>query len=396
MIKTESIKYIGAKTKLLPYILSIIDNLPNIKTVLDGFAWTTRVWQALKQKGYNIISNDLSEYSKVFWDCYLKNTKDKKYYEAIIKELNNIEGKYGWFSENYGGIDNNGESIQEDGKKKIWQLKNTMKLDSILDYITKNYSWIDLSVLKTSLILAMDKVDSSLWHQVSYLKKWSPRSYKDIKLEVPNFIITWNENNNLIVKEDIKEVVNKYNYDLAYFDSSYWSNNDKMPATRVRYNSYYHIWNSIVLNDKPKTIGKANRRADASDLQGVSAFEEFKKDTNGIFIAENHIKELINDTLWKCSFVIFSYNNNGRVSVDRLNQILKETGWNYITFWIPYKKNVMANMRWNDNWTNFNENYETLSLVEKDNFLNKENLVKIKQDLEKIWNIFIVESNIKI
>lgn len=271
-----------------------------------------------------------------------------------------------------------------------------MKLDSILDYITKNYSWIDLSVLKTSLILAMDKVDSSLWHQVSYLKKWSPRSYKDIKLEVPNFIITWNEDNNLILKEDIKEVVNKYNYDLAYFDPPYWSNNDKMPATRVRYNSYYHLWNSIVLNDKPKTIGKANRRADASDLQGVSAFEEFKKDTNGIFIAENHIKELINDTLWKCNFVIFSYNNNGRVSVDRLNQILKETGWNYITFWIPYKKNVMANIRWNDNWTNFNENYETLSLVEKYNFLNKENLVKIKQDLEKIWNIFIVESNIKI
>lgn len=70
MIKTESIKYIGAKTRLLPYILSIIDNLPNIKIVLDGFAGTTRVWQALKQKGYNIISNDLSEYSKVFWDCY--------------------------------------------------------------------------------------------------------------------------------------------------------------------------------------------------------------------------------------------------------------------------------------------------------------------------------------
>jgi hypothetical protein len=43
MIKTESIKYIGAKTKLLPYILSIINNIPNIKTVLDGFAGTTRV-----------------------------------------------------------------------------------------------------------------------------------------------------------------------------------------------------------------------------------------------------------------------------------------------------------------------------------------------------------------
>ena len=40
--------------------------------------------------------------------------------------------------------------------------------------------------------------------------------------------------------------------DFVYFDPPYGSNNDKMPPSRVRYASYYHIWTSIIKHDKPK------------------------------------------------------------------------------------------------------------------------------------------------
>jgi len=58
----------------------------------------------------------------------------------------------------------------------MWQLHNTMKLDAIreeIDIITDDE--IKRAVLLTSLILAMDKVDNSVGHQVSYLRQWAPR-----------------------------------------------------------------------------------------------------------------------------------------------------------------------------------------------------------------------------
>ena len=44
--------------------------------------------------------------------------------------------------------------------------------------------------------------------------------------------------------------------DLAYYDPPYGSNNDKMPPSRVRYASYYHVWTTIIQNDRPELFGK--------------------------------------------------------------------------------------------------------------------------------------------
>lgn len=89
--KTQGIKYTGSKLKLLPFILDSIKDL-NVKTVLDGFSGTTRVSQALAQSGYNVISNDISEWSFVFGNCYLRHKNDKEYYQDIIDYLNSLDG----------------------------------------------------------------------------------------------------------------------------------------------------------------------------------------------------------------------------------------------------------------------------------------------------------------
>lgn len=400
MVKTESIKYIGSKTKLLWYIVDIInkvfDNNKN-KVIIDWFSGSVRVWQALKNSWFSVIANDVSSYSRIFWDCYLKNKKERKYYQKIIDKLNLLLWKEWWFTKNYWGIDNNGSSIQCDGKKRIRQKKNTKKLDSILEYITKNYSGIELSVLKTSLILALDKVDSSLWHQVSYLKDWSKRSYKDLFLEVPKFIITGNEDNNKIISNDIFKTIETEEFDLAYFDPPYWSNNDKMPATRVRYWSYYHIWNTISIWDKPELTWKANRRVDSWDKINPSKFEEFRKNEKWNFLVEDYFKELFKNTMKKTNYILFSYNNNGRMSLDSFYKILEELWLNNITFKIPYKKNVMATMVSNLKRVNKGENYEILTLICADK-LWKENTKKlfdkVKNKILKSDNIFLGDINL--
>ena len=135
-METQGIKYTGSKREILPVLLRLIEPL-NVKTVLDGFSGTTRVSQALKQAGYTVYANDIADWSKVFGECYLLNRKPASYYLSLIDYLNNLSGIYGWFSENYGGEPNGGLATQKDGRKRIWQLHNTKKLDAIREEIDK-------------------------------------------------------------------------------------------------------------------------------------------------------------------------------------------------------------------------------------------------------------------
>lgn len=351
--QTEGIKYTGSKLKLLPYILDDIKDL-QIKTILDGFSGTTRVSQAFSQIGYDVTANDISEWSEVFGNCYLKSQKPDSYYKEIIDMLNNLKGYDGWFTEYYGGRDDSG--------KKPFQAHNTQKLDAIRDKIEDlNLEWVDKCVILTSLILAMDAVDNTLGHFVAYLSGWSQRSYHTMALKLPKrFLIT---TENTVEKGDVFNAIDKW-HDLAYFDPPYGSNNEKMPPSRVRYASYYHIWKTIILNDHPTLFGKANRRDDTHDTEASSVFEEFKKNEDGKFIAMQAIDRLIRET--NARYILLSYSSGGRATKGELYDIINSYGHLISAREIDYKKNVMAGFSWTNEWINDNgTNKEYLFLMEK-------------------------------
>lgn len=366
-METEGIKYTGSKREIIPVLLELVRPL-NIKTVFDGFSGTTRVSQALKKTGYIVYANDIAVWSKDFGQCYLLNKRPPSYYLTLIDHLNKLPGKYGWFSENYGGEPNDGSAIQRDGKKKMWQLHNTMKLDAIREEIDRIVDdEIEKSVLLTSLILAMDKVDSSVGHHVSYLKQWAPRAYNTMRMKIPKLII--DDENHKVFCDDIFNILEDVEVDLAYYDPPYGSSNELMPPSRVRYASYYHIWKTICLNDKPKVVGAANRRADVSDVISGSVFEEFRKNKDGRYIVIDALKRLIKKT--KAKYIVLSYNNNGRATFDSLIEILKELNLPHSIFEMDYKKNVMATMTWTNEWLNGGNRYNTqnkefLFLIQKD------------------------------
>lgn len=353
--QTEGIKYAGSKLKIIPFIIQLVSELHHIKTVLDGFTGTTRVAQTFAQLGYNTTANDIAVWSEVFANCYLKSSKPDSYYQEIIDELNNLKGYDGWFTENYGG------SISD--SKKPFQIHNTRKLDAIRDKIEElNLDNIDKSVILTSLIYALDEVDSTLGHYVSYLSKWSPRSFNTMEMKLPKrFKLT---STNTVIRDNIFNTIQNNTFDLAYFDPPYGSNNEKMPSSRVRYNSYYHIWTTVILNDKPKLFGKVNRREDTKDTVNPSVFEEYKKDTDGHFIAMKALGELIKQT--KAHYLLLSYSSGGRATKQELLDIIASHGKLIRMTEIDYKKNVMANMKWTNEWINSNEKYkEYLFLMEK-------------------------------
>ena len=363
-LPTQGIKYIGSKLKLIPQVLELVKKV-NAKTILDGFAGTTRVSQALAKLDYTVICNDIAPWSEIFGTCYLLNTKPRDAYQPLINHLNAVPPVDGWFTEHYGGHANGGNAIQADGLKKPWQHHNTRKLDAIRQEIeTLNLNSVDKAVALTSLILALDRVDNSLGHFSAYLKEWAPRAYKNLVLEVPQVFTS--EGAHQVYQTDIFELVPRVSVDLAYFDPPYGSNNEKMPASRVRYAAYYHLWKSVILFDKPILFGKAKRREDTSDPLAASVFEEFRRNDDGRFIAVEAIAKLIRET--QARWILLSYSSGGRATAQQLNEVMQGNGKLLTVLELDYKKNVMAGMRWTHEWINAAEkpNREFLFLLEKD------------------------------
>ena len=360
---TEGIKYAGSKQKLLPHILSLARKV-SPRTVLDAFSGTTRVSQAFAQRGYTVVANDLAAWSEVFASCYLLNQHPKSHYASLIEHLNELSPMDGWFTQHYGGDPGGGCSIGPDGLKKPWQRQNTRRLDAIRTEIDRlQVSSIERAVLLTSLIRALDEVDSTLGHYASYLNEWSPRSYKRLLLKVPSLLPKTAPH--AVHRSDIFDLIPRIDVDLAYLDPPYGSNNEKMPPSRVRYGAYYHVWTSVVLNDQPPTFGKAKRRADTSDTLSASVFEEFRRNEVGQLIAVEAIRKALASV--RARHVLLSYSSGGRATAEELNRVILENGRLLEVVEVDYRRNVMAGMRWTNEWVREAEapNREFLFLIEK-------------------------------
>ena len=360
---TEGIKYAGSKLKLLPHILQLAKKT-DAQTVLDGFSGTTRVSQAFAKTGYRVLCNDIAPWSQVFGICYLLNRKSKADYAELIEHLNAVPPKEGWFTAHYGG---DPASARGDGLKKPWQVHNTRKLDAIREEIDRlSLTKVERAVALTSLVLGLDRVDSTLGHFTSYLRDWSPRSFNELELDVPNLFCSQEQHE--VSRRDIFELINETAVDLAYYDPPYGSNNEKMPPSRVRYASYYHLWSTVCLNDRPELFGKALRRKDTSDTLASSLFEDFRRDSHtGRFIAVEAIERLIRST--RARWIILSYSSGGRATAGELNEILRDNGSLIDAVEIDYKQNVMAGMKWTHDWVRSADvpNREFLFLIKTNN-----------------------------
>jgi adenine-specific DNA-methyltransferase len=224
-------------------------------------------------------------------------------------------------------------------------------------------SEIEKAVALTSLIYALDQVDSTLGHYVSYLSEWSPRSYKNLELKMPRLIPRRAEHQ--VFKGNIFEVLPKIEVDLAYLDPPYGSNNEKMPPSRVRYAAYYHIWTTICLHDRPQVFGKASRRVDTSDTLAASEFEEFRRDEKGKLMAVNAIERALVSVNSK--YILLSYSSGGRATAEQLHEAISKCGRLLEVVEVDHKRNVMASMRWTNTWVREAEsaNREFLFLIEK-------------------------------
>ena len=342
----KTIQYMGSKKNLVYFIEESLNNyieenkLKDLKFFFDAFSGSGRVAFHFKDK-YNLITNDKNFFTKIINEAYLNNNIEDKIIDKYIDELNSLDISYfkktdKWFSKNYSCEYNNGVSVGEDGNPKIWLVKNAKKIDMIRTkindntFLSKNKRDNKIkTVLLLSLILAVNKISNVIGHQNGYLKKWNSNSLKSLKLENPK---TFRNYDKEVINycEDIYNILHKVKADITYFDPPYGTNNKNL-SVATRYSSFYHLWNTLLINDRPILFGKAGKPL---KLKGFT--HDLEKNKKEIIIPK--FKELIEKS--KSKIILFSYSNQGLLSKEEFIELIKESkGFNIKVYIQSHKIN---------------------------------------------------------
>ncbi|MFO7566248.1 MAG: DNA adenine methylase [Enhygromyxa sp.] len=241
------IKYLGSKRTLLPSLVEILLGFPELTSVADVFSGTSRVGHAFKRAGLRVIANDHNAYAHCLARCYVATDLEELGRDAqrLLDELDRLEGRPGYFT----------QTFCEDAR--FFQPQNGARVDAIREAIEQKSLSPNLrSVLLTALMEAADRVDSTCGLQMAYVKQWAPRSYNRLTLRMPEVLPAVAHGRCEALQMDANEAVRTMDVDIAYVDP---------PYNQHSYLSNYHIWESLVLWDKPEVYGVARKRVDCRE-----------------------------------------------------------------------------------------------------------------------------------
>ena len=290
------IKYIGSKRRLVPVLSDLIDR-SGARTVLDLFTGTTRVAQAAKQLGAHVTAADAARYSEMFGRTWIETDAEHVDVSALQQELERLDalpGHDGYITETFCR------------QSRFFQPHNGRRIDAIRAAIAADHAGDELEpILLTSLLLAADRVDSTTGVQMAYVKEWAPRSFKDLRLALPELI----PGSGRAVRGDAIALAERLgSFDLAYLDP---------PYNQHRYFTNYHVWETLVAWDAPEHYGVACKRIDARD-----------DETKSVFNRKREMPDALRRTIaaLDAEIVIVSYNDESWLTLDELKDMCTGRG----------------------------------------------------------------------
>lgn len=337
----KTIPYMGSKKDLLPFIEESIKNYTGLTSgnFLDAFSGSGRVSHYFRNN-FNVTANDMQAYSKIINEAYLLDVDSPEKLKATIEDLNNLEESYfditdGWYTKNYGGKYNNNSTVDSEKNRKPWIDYNAKKIDMVRHRIDELYpeDCAEKSVLLTSLLIGVVKITNAMGHVNGYLKTWSPSKLKNLKLEmIP--IDGKQKNKHTVLQKNVINLDKSLKYDIVYVDPPYGSNNTKLSISgTTRYSAFYHLWNTIIINNKPEIWGRAGKPCSIKGKKGTDELEYNVKDI--VIPATIKYMESFNT-----KYLAFSYSNKGLMSEQDLLKVFKEAGYGSVKL---YKKNHKVN-----------------------------------------------------
>jgi len=347
----KTIQYMGSKDKILPFLDACFTHylqdfsIENSKVLFDAFAGSGRVSYYFRHR-FTVVSADKLHFPKTILSSYLCTPYQPQHFQEKINILNNLPDSFfaktdKWFTETYGGDWNDGKSEDINGVKKIWLDKNSRKIDSIRTQIqlwkdNNEITEAEENVLLLALILGINKISNVVGHQNGYLKTWCFNAQNDLLLTIPDIEMTKNSAHKQFVG-DIFEIIDKVQADIAYFDPPYGTNNKKI-AVSTRYSSFYHLWNTLVTNERPCVFGKAHK-----PIQTKGYTEAMERNKREVVIPK--FIRLIEEV--RASIVAFSYSNQGLLTAKDFAEIYRLAGCDmdtYRVYTIPHVVNNQSKL----------------------------------------------------
>ncbi|MCS6919819.1 MAG: DNA adenine methylase [Fimbriimonadales bacterium] len=305
------IKYLGSKRALIDWITGAVQQVhahTPIRTVVDLFSGSARVAHALKAQGYFVHANDYATYAYVLAQALVEANRDEyppERVQPILETLMGLPPTRGWFTETYCE------------RARYFRPENGARIEAIREGIDAYDDPLLRAILLASLMLAADKVDSTTGLQMAYLKQWAPRAYNPLKLLYPPLLKGAGKAHHA----DALELAGALEADLFYLDP---------PYNQHSYLGNYHVWETLVLWDKPDTYGVACKRVDVQQRKSL-----FNQRTQ----AHQAMAQLI--SVVRAPHLLVSFNNEGYLSREDLESLLRE--WGYVAcFERPYKRYVGA------------------------------------------------------
>jgi adenine-specific DNA-methyltransferase len=294
------IKYLGSKRRLVP-ALTELARASGARTGLDLFCGTTRVAQAWKGLGLEVTAVDSARTAHVLARCYVATDPSARpglraEVAEAVDRLNRVEGRPGYVTSTFCEA------------SRFFRPENGARIDAVRDAIESEYAGTELwPVLLTSLLEAADRVDSTTGLQMAYLKQWAPRAHQPLTLRPPDLL----DGPGRAVQGDACRLAGSAElgaFDLAYLDP---------PYNQHRYDSNYHVWETIVAWDAPAHYGVACKREDLRDPGRRSRF-------NGRRTLSPALGSVI--AAVRADVVVLSYNNESWLTFDELHELCSDRG----------------------------------------------------------------------
>ncbi|MGX9395919.1 DNA adenine methylase [Mycoplasma sp. 3341] len=317
--------YIGSKHSLLSFIDSAISDLvkeQNNIVFCDLFAGTSSVSKFFKIKGYTIISNDLQTYSYINAKHFIENNTEltfsglKKKNIEPFSFLNSLKGSKGFIYNNYSLAGTSSDIHQ----RLYFTDENAMKVDAIRKEIEywKNRKLItsnEYYFLISCLIESADKVANTASVYESYLKTIKKSASKPLILK-PLETIKSDNKNHRVYNLDANNLIRKIEGDILYLDPPY--------NTR-KYNTNYHLLETIAKYDNPKIKGKAGIR-DEDNKKSLYSTKKYARDA---------LEDLVKNAKFK--YIVLSYNDEGIIAMEEIRNIMSKFG-KYTYYKQEYKR----------------------------------------------------------
>ena len=269
-------RYMGSKYRLLDFVVPALNGVARHDApIIDLMAGTHAVGYALRSDRV-VIANDVQAYSEIFGRALLLNRQFPQVHTRMRADLGHIKtekSSEGWFSKTYADT--------------YFSYEQCREIEEIRARISQLTNEVLSAIYLTALVFAMGLCQSSPGHFAQFM----PSDHERVKvlraksiveafesrcmelkfqIEGPHCHVFRREAGQLLSDAGLRSLAPEGS--VVYLDP---------PYTTAQYSRYYHLLETVVLDDQPKVLHKAKYRNDrhqsdfCSSSRAASTFDVF-------------------------------------------------------------------------------------------------------------------------